>query len=1021
MKRHPPKEFLTNRLQKEDSSISLAKPANERQDNSESNILPIVVQDMNLAFHTVLDQLDSYVYIKDMQGRYTYVNRKSLELLGIPIEEIIGRDDSEFFDLTLSNELRLNDRRVLELGETMEMEERNILKSTGEQRIYKSIKMPVRNPQGQIIGMCGISTDITENKKQEAVAKHHTLMISNTRDGFWVTDSEGNILEANQAYATMSGYSINELMQMHISQLDALDDYDKVKGRIETILSQGYLLFESQHRRKDGRLFHVEVSVNYLPELQQFYAFFRDVTDRRMHERKIHFLTQTYAALSKTNQAIIESLDENTLFSRTCQIVVESGGMEFAWIGANERISDRIMPTAAFGAHTEYLEKIVISSRDDVPEGCGPTGTAFREGRPVFIQDIKADSMLAYWRDRITKYGWNASGSVPIMRNGRPYAVLSFYHTKEYIFTDETISLLKEMARNIGYGLDRTDLRQAEQQYRASMELATMIYKSSAEAIMVTDENNLIIDANPAFTAISGYTLEEVQGRDPSMLQSGRHDKEFYQRMWQDILTTGHWQGEIWDRRKDGLVHPKQAHISVIRHPDGSIYRHVVQFFDITDKKQKEATIWKQANFDLLTGLPNRRLLEDRLEQEIKKVKRSGLPLALLFIDLDRLKEVNDTIGHASGDQLLVETANRISRCIRVTDTVARFGGDEFIVVLSEFGERDDVERIAHSIIHTLAMPFDLGGGNLSYVSASIGIAIYPDDARDSASLMKNSDQAMYFAKAEGGNRFSYFTQSMQIEAKEKLALTNDLRQALSRNELQVYYQPILEMESGRIAKAEALLRWKHPSRGMISPAVFIPLAEEAKLINEIGEWVFQQVISCVGHWHKLFGRIIQVSVNKSPVQFEKAEEQAWIGQMNELGLPGSAITVEITEGFLLKQSPKAKQHLLECRNSGIAVSIDDFGTGFSSLSYLKQFDIDYVKIDRSFIKELEMNADDRALTEAIIVMAHKLGIKTIAEGVETQGQRELLRSYGCDYFQGFLFSPAVPAEEFEQFIARMT
>ncbi|MBI4808945.1 MAG: PAS domain S-box protein [Nitrosomonadales bacterium] len=556
---------------------------------------------------------------------------------------------------------------------------------------------------------------------------------------------------------------------------------------------------------------------------------------------------------------------------------------------------------------------------------------------------------------------------------------------------------------------DITERKRTEE----SMRLSAAIYKNSNEAILVTDEQNLIVDANPAFTAITGYALADVLGRDPRLLQSGRHDKEFYRLMWHAILNEGHWQGEIWDKRKNGEIYPKWSNISVIRHPDGRIYRHVAQFADITEKKKKEDLIWHQANYDALTGLPNRRLFRDRLEQELKKSHRTGQPLALIFIDLDRFKEINDTLGHDVGDLLLVEAAQRIVRCVRDTDTVARLGGDEFTVILPEFGEAANIERIVQNIIRDLTAPFN-PKGETCYISASIGITLYPYDADNLDDLMKHADQAMYVAKEEGRNRFSYYTASMQQKAMEKLSLTNELRHALERRELQVYYQPIVSLADGRIHKAEALLRWNHPQRGTISPVVFIPLAEESGSIHKIGAWVFHESMACILRLRDQLGRDIQISVNKSPVQFiDQSNRDTWMDERDRLGLSQNSIAVEITEGLLLKDSSQVKALLDNLNERGVQISLDDFGTGFSSLSYLKKFPVDYLKIDRSFIRHLTENESDKALTEAIIVMAHKLGMQTIAEGVETEQQRDLLLKFGCDYAQGCWFSHPLPEEEF--------
>lgn len=583
-------------------------------------------------------------------------------------------------------------------------------------------------------------------------------------------------------------------------------------------------------------------------------------------------------------------------------------------------------------------------------------------------------------------------------------------------FADIIIDEQGRPERMVGTNWDITQRKKTEE----SMKMAASIYESSAEAIMVTDHENKIIQVNPAFTEITGYTLSEVAGKDPSILQSGLHDREFYDKMWESIEKKGAWKGEIIDRRKDGEIYTKWSNIRAFRRPDGEIYRYIAQFSDITERKKKDELIWQQANYDILTGLPNRRLFYDRLKQELIRAKRAQTLLALLFIDLDRFKEINDTLGHAKGDLLLIEAGKRIQLCIRGGDIIARLGGDEFMAALSGYRDRAQVDYIAQRIIDELSKPFYFEGDvNGYYLSASIGITLYPEDTTSVDDLFKHADQAMYQAKAQGRQRFNYFTKAMQLEASKKLQLAQELRRAVKNQELYVYYQPIVELSTNKIIKAEALLRWVSPQKGMISPGEFIELAEESGLIHEIGEWVFGQVIYDIKRWREMYGRIISVSVNRSPVQFENSPfEIAWPQKLSNFGLPGDSIIVEITEGLLLKQSAKTSEQLLEYRKSGIGVSIDDFGTGFSSLSYLRKFDIDYLKIDRSFIKNMTEDKSDEALTEAIIVMAHKLGIKTIAEGVETEAQRNLLSSFGCDHAQGFLYSPAVPSERFEKMLA---
>jgi diguanylate cyclase (GGDEF)-like protein/PAS domain S-box-containing protein len=552
-----------------------------------------------------------------------------------------------------------------------------------------------------------------------------------------------------------------------------------------------------------------------------------------------------------------------------------------------------------------------------------------------------------------------------------------------------------------------------------SMRMANLIYQTSLEAIVVTDEDNRIVDANPGFTRQTGDELRAVCGTRPRLFDSRMHDAGFYERLWQALLANDHWQGEILDRNLDGSFTAKYVDIRVIRHPDGRVHRHVVRFHDISEQKQKDELIWRQTNFDALTGLPNRRLFLDRLEQDLKKAHGAGRGLGVLLLDLDRFKEINDSYGHAKGDGALVETTRRLARCVSDDATIARLGSNMFALVVSEFDGRRHLETTADAVIGAIAEPLELGPGDLAYVSASVGISVFPDDGIDAAELVRNAEQAVYLAKSAGRGRFQYFTPALQQHARDKLSLTNDLRAALARKQLQVHYQPIVETATGRIRKAETLLRWHHHEHGMISPARFIPLAEEAGLIHEIGEWVLLEAIASIERWRRAYGINVELSVNVSPVQFEARSGLPWLTRLVEAGLPPNSITIEITEGVLVRDAEQVRRCLDALHQAGARVSIDDFGTGFSSLSYLKHFDVDYLKIDKSFINHLTEDGCDKALTEAIVDLAHRLGIEAIAEGVETGAQRDILAALGCDYIQGWHVSPAVPREAFEQFLER--
>ena len=547
------------------------------------------------------------------------------------------------------------------------------------------------------------------------------------------------------------------------------------------------------------------------------------------------------------------------------------------------------------------------------------------------------------------------------------------------------------------------------------------IIDTALDAVVQMDAEGIITGWSTHAEKIFGWTEKEAVGRILSETIIPPQYREAHVKGLKHFLASG--EGAILNSRvemlglhRDGRELPVELSITAINTAGRYEFNGFIR--DITGRKKSEELIWNQANYDALTGLPNRRMFHDRLAQEIKKAHRAGLKMALLFIDLDKFKEVNDTLGHSMGDLLLQEATRRISDCVRETDTVARLGGDEFIIILSELGDAGNIERVAESVRQSLAKPFRLEE-EITYISASIGITLYPDDATEMEDLLRNADQAMYAAKNAGRNRFSYFTQSMQQAAQTRLRLANDLRGALIAGQFRIHYQPIVELATGRINKAEALIRWQHPERGMVSPAQFIPLAEETGMIVEIGDWVFKESARQLKHWMALCNTELQVSVNMSPVQFSNpvCACEAWLIYLQELGLSAQSLAIEITEGLLLNAESSVTDKLLGFHNAGIQVAIDDFGTGYSSLSYLKKFNIDYLKIDQSFVRDLANDPNDMAISEAIIVMAHKLGLKVIAEGVETEAQRALLTQAGCDYAQGYLFSRPLPADEFKELL----
>ena len=555
------------------------------------------------------------------------------------------------------------------------------------------------------------------------------------------------------------------------------------------------------------------------------------------------------------------------------------------------------------------------------------------------------------------------------------------------------------------------DIRE-QRKVEETLRLSAKVFESSRDAIIISDHDNNIISVNQAFTQITGYEDKEVLGKNPNILQSGRHTREFYQQLWDGVQRNGYWQGEIWNRRKNGEVFPEWISISLVKNDTGEISHYIAIFSDISDIKTTEAHIEFLANYDPLTQLPNRRLFIDRLDQAIKTSAREKTRLAVLFFDLDHFKTINDSLGHSVGDTMLIEVGNRIGKCMREVDSVSRLAGDEFAALMADISEVGDVITVLNKIIESIREAFKIGQYEL-HVTISIGISVYPDDGESYELLLKNADTAMYCAKNNGRDNFEFFSASMSTHALERLSLEGNLRKAVENDQLKVFYQPQIEVDTGKVIGMEALLRWPHPEMGMIPPDKFITLAEETGLIIPIGKWVLTEACRQNKAWQDQGLITVPVAVNLSAVQFRQHNLLEIVEEaLQTTGLKACYLELELTESLLMDCSEYNVSLLRNFRQLGVQLSIDDFGTGYSSLSYLKRFPIGKLKIDRSFSMDIPKDKNNTSITSAIISLGHDLGMCVIAEGVETEAQFNFLQAQQCDEIQGFLFSKPLPADE---------
>ena len=543
------------------------------------------------------------------------------------------------------------------------------------------------------------------------------------------------------------------------------------------------------------------------------------------------------------------------------------------------------------------------------------------------------------------------------------------------------------------------------------LRLSAKVFDNTVEGVIITDAEQHILAVNRAFTRVTGYDEEEMKGSTPRLLKSGRHDHMFYEEMWRSLNENGQWIGEIWNRRKNGEVYPERLTIGAVKDPGGAIKHYVGVFSDITDIKRSQERLDFLAHHDPLTNLPNRLLFNHRLQHSIGLARRNSRQLAVLFIDLDHFKNVNDTLGHDLGDELLKTVAASLGGQIRKSDTLARIGGDEFILLLDSVETPRYAAAIAEKFLHILSRTVNISGYDIT-ISASIGIAFFPGDGEDAITLVKNADTAMYFAKTQGRNAYHFYSPKMSDYARERLHLEGLLRRAIERDELLLHYQPKLDLATGALTGVEALVRWNSPELGMVSPLRFIPIAEDIGFISTLGEWVLRTACRQIIAWEAAGFHLPSMAVNLSVRQMDRGDIVDTVTRvLQETGLQPSRLELEVTESAIMKND-QALEQLDSLRALGIELSVDDFGTGYSSLSYLRRLRVQKLKIDRSFITDVTSEPSREAIVRAVIAMAKALGLKVIAEGIETEVEAEFLRSEGCHQGQGYLFSRPLPPED---------
>ena len=815
--------------------------------------------------------------------------------------------------------------------------------------------------------------NVKQRQKTEAWANKLSMAVEQNPASIYITDLAGRIEYVNEKFVATTGYPRSEAIGQDSRILRLGNDDVSVYTALWATIESGQVWQgELQGRRRDGTLTWDRVWVSPIKDDQGTITNYLAIREN----------------ISELREVMLRLQESEGRFRSAMSVMVEGLAIispEGRYVFANRSVAefmgcaqDELLGQTPQGFAVERLHE---DGAPCLPEDY-PSAITLREGREV--------------RDFVLGHRF-ADGSLRWLKiNSSPLRIGE--------------------SANCGVVLTVSDIsesRRAEEQLKLAFEAV----RQSGEGILMTDAQQLILSVNPAFEAVTGYRADEVIGKTPALIASLRHDQQFYAAMNEALEATGYWRGEVWNQRKNGEVYPEWLGVSVVRENDGRPKYYVYIYSDMSERHAAQQRIEFLAHHDPLTGLPNRLLLRDRMEQAKALATRMRSRVALMFLDLDRFKTINDSLGHPVGDALLKEVVERLKSCVRESDTISRQGGDEFIILLNDVRDGESVSRVADKIHQRMGEPIMLGKHAL-ITSFSIGIALYPDDGDEFDSLLQKADTAMYHAKGAGRNAHRFFTEQMNRQVVEHLTLETQLRRALDNREFVLHYQPQLDLNDGSIVGVEALIRWKSPDGELISPARFIPVAEDSGMIVAIGAWVLGEACRQARAWQDAGLPPFVVAVNLSAVQFKRPDlVNTVINALVLSDLDSQWLELELTESILIQDAEATLDAVRRLKALGVRLSVDDFGTGYSSLTYLKRFAVDKLKIDQSFIRDLVSDPDDAAIVRAIIQMARSLKLKTIAEGVESEELANLLRIFHCDEVQGYWFARPMPAADLEAFV----